>query len=65
MLIKGTKKEIEWVLEGLATVIPCGDCPYEQICNEIHKQEDIVGVPIGAGTKCEDVLRTHLNLVEE
>ena len=64
-MIKGTKQEIEWALEGLATIIPCGECPYERICSEINKKEESMNAPVGFGPKCEDVLRKHLTLVEE
>ena len=65
MLIKGTKQEIEWVLEGLATIIPCGECPYERICSEFNKKDEAMTAPIGSGPKCEEVLRKHRALIEE
>ena len=65
MLIKGTTQEIGWALEGFATTIPCGECPYEKTCSELYKKEDDANTPIGAGTKCEDILRMNLTLIVE
>lgn len=65
MLIKGTKKEVEWALQALAN--GCTNCPFEKICSENAQKELEQGGDHSQMLSCERFLAKNIKceIVEE
>ena len=62
MLIKGTPKEIAWIINAIANGSDCDACPIQKLCSTVYAIDARKGVPL---SDCEDIIAKYMNIIEE
>ena len=62
MLIKGTPKEIAWIINAIANGSDCDACPIQKLCSTVYAIDARKGVPL---SDCEEIIAKYMNIIEE
>ena len=62
MLIKGTPKEIAWIINAIANGSDCDACPIQKLCSTVYAIDARKGVPL---SDCEEIIAKYMNIIDE